>query len=79
MSGGLAGSVLVPGLAQAVAVFAAMSDDVFLPLLPPEQYPHLSEVASALLAAGYDPAIEFTFGLDVILEALERLRRTPEA
>ncbi len=58
---------------------AAMSDDVFLPLLQSDPYPHLSEVASALLAAGYDPATEFAFGLDVILEALERLRRTPEA
>ena len=56
-----------------------MADDVFLPLLQPDPYPHLSEVASALLAAGYDPATEFTFGLDVILEGLERLRRTPEA
>ena len=56
---------------------ATMSGDVFLPLLPPEQYPHLSEVASAPLATGYDPAAEFAFGLDVILDALERLRGVP--
>ena len=56
-----------------------MSDDVFLPLLPPEQYPHLREVAAALLETGYDPAAEFAFGLDVILDALERLRVAPGA
>ncbi len=60
---------------------AAMGDDVYLPLVPADRYPHLSEVAGALLASGYDPASEFEFGLDVILEALERRRnasfRTP--
>jgi AcrR family transcriptional regulator len=53
---------------------ADMADDVFMPLLPPEQYPYLNETAGMLLAAGYDHTTEFTFGLDVILEALERLR-----
>ena len=53
---------------------AAMADDVYMPLLPPEQYPYLNEMAGTLLAAGYDHTTEFTFGLDVILKALERLR-----
>ncbi len=30
--------------------------------------------AAALVAAGYDPAEEFIFGLDLILDALEPLR-----
>jgi hypothetical protein len=45
-----------------------------MPLLPPEQYPYLSELAGALLSAGYDHTKEFAFGLDVILDALDRLR-----
>lgn len=53
---------------------ADMADDVHMPLLPPEQYPYLNETAGTLLAAGYDHTTEFTYGLDVILEALERLR-----
>src|SRR6056297_554744 len=53
---------------------ADMADDVYMPLLPPEQYPYLNEVAGALLAGGYDHRAEFVFGLDVILDALERLR-----
>jgi len=54
--------------------FANMSEDVYLPQLPPDQFPYLNESATALLAAGYDPAEEFIFGLDLILAALERLR-----
>jgi hypothetical protein len=53
---------------------AAMGDDVDLPIVPADRYPHLSEVAGTLLADGYDPASEFEFGLDVILDALERWR-----
>jgi hypothetical protein len=48
--------------------------DDFLAQLPAEAYPYARETASALLASGYDPAREFPFGLDVILDALERLR-----
>jgi len=56
---------------------AAMADDVYMPQLPPEQYPYLNESAAVLLAGGYDPATEFTFGLDVVIEALERFRVQP--
>jgi AcrR family transcriptional regulator len=54
--------------------FADMTEDVFLPQLPPDEFPFLNESAAALLAAGYDPAEEFIFGLDLILAALEPLR-----
>lgn len=53
---------------------AEMVDDVYLPQLPPDEFPYLNESAAALVAAGYDPAEEFTFGLDLVLAALEPLR-----
>jgi AcrR family transcriptional regulator len=53
---------------------AEMAEDVYLPQLPPDQFPYLSESAAALVAAGWDPAEEFIFGLDLVLAALEPLR-----
>lgn len=49
-----------------------MTREVFLPQLPPEEYPYLNESATELSQGGYDPAEEFTYGLDLILDALER-------
>jgi len=37
-------------------------------------YPYLVEVATEMAKAGYDYPTEFEFGLDLILDALERLR-----
>jgi AcrR family transcriptional regulator len=54
--------------------FADMAEDVFLPQLPPDEFPYLNESAAALVAANYDPAEEFLFGLDLVLAALEPLR-----
>ena len=53
---------------------AGMVEEVFLPQLPADEFPYLNESATALVAAGYDPAEEFTFGLDLLLAALEPLR-----
>ncbi|MEO7446718.1 MAG: TetR/AcrR family transcriptional regulator [Humibacillus sp.] len=53
---------------------AALTEQVYLPQLPPDQFPYLNESAAALVAAGYDPAEEFIFGLDLVLAALEPLR-----
>ncbi|GAA4049657.1 TetR/AcrR family transcriptional regulator [Nonomuraea soli] len=53
---------------------ADMTEGVFLPQLPPDKYPYLNESAAVLAAAGYDPADEFVFGLDLVLAALEALR-----
>lgn len=53
---------------------ADMAKDVYLPQLPPDEFPYLNESAAALVAAGYDPAEEFIFGLDLLLAALEPLR-----
>ena len=55
-------------------VLADMAENVFLPQLPPDEYPYLNESAAALVAAGYDPAEEFVFGLDLLLAGLEPLR-----
>jgi AcrR family transcriptional regulator len=54
--------------------FADMAEDVYLPQLPPDEFPYLNESAEALFAAGYDPAEEFVFGLDLVLAAIEPLR-----
>jgi AcrR family transcriptional regulator len=39
-----------------------------------DDYPYLVEVATEMAKAGYDYATEFEFGLDLILDALERYR-----
>lgn len=39
-----------------------------------EAYPHLTQVTTNAMAQGYDQADEFQFGLDLILDALERQR-----
>lgn len=56
------------------AELSDMTEDVFLPQLPPAEFPYLNESAAALVAAGYDPAEEFLFGLDLVLAALDPLR-----
>lgn len=56
--------------------FAEMSEDVYLPQLPPEQFPYLNESAAVLAATGYDPAEEF--GLDLVLRALDGLRKAEQ-
>jgi AcrR family transcriptional regulator len=53
---------------------ADITEDVYLPQLPPDEFPYLNESAAALVAAGFDPAEQFTFGLDLVLTALEPLR-----
>ena len=39
-----------------------------------EDYPYLAEIAAELPGSGYDNDVEFAWGLDLILDALERLR-----
>lgn len=53
---------------------ADMTENVYLPQLPTDEFPYLNESATELAAAGYDPADEFLFGLDLVLAALEPLR-----
>ncbi len=53
---------------------AEMTADVYLPQISPDEFPYLHESAAALAVAGFDPAEQFIFGLDLILAALEPLR-----
>ncbi|MEZ4565235.1 MAG: TetR/AcrR family transcriptional regulator C-terminal domain-containing protein [Thermomicrobiales bacterium] len=56
--------------------FAGIGEEVFVPQLPPDQYPYLNEAAATLIAAGYDPADELAFGLD-LTGALDALVAAP--
>jgi AcrR family transcriptional regulator len=47
--------------------------ETYLPQLPPGQYPHLTELAVYVMEGHYDGVPEFTFGLDLILDGLERI------
>src|ERR1700684_2685680 len=40
-----------------------------------DDYPHLAEIARQLPETGYDPAAEFAWGIDLILDGLDRIRR----
>ncbi|MBA4246802.1 MAG: TetR family transcriptional regulator [Microbacterium sp.] len=53
---------------------AEMTESVYLPQLPVDEFPYLYESAVTLASTGYDPAYEFAFGLDLILSGLEPLR-----
>src|ERR1700693_6615844 len=44
-----------------------------------ENYPYLVESAPKLPESGYDSAVEFAWGLDLILDVLEQLRHTGAA
>jgi AcrR family transcriptional regulator len=41
-----------------------------------DDYPYLVEIATKLPESGYDSAVEFAWGLDLILDGLEQLRHT---
>ena len=41
-----------------------------------DEYPYLAEIAARLPESGYDNTVEFTWGLDLILDGLDRRRRT---
>lgn len=41
-----------------------------------DDYPYLAEIATKLPESGYDNAVEFAWGLDLILDGLDRRRRT---
>ena len=51
----------------------------FLRAIPTDEYPHLREmVVGYAMANGYDDSADFEFGLDLILEGLERLLERAE-
>jgi hypothetical protein len=57
---------------QAPGELAEVTEDI-LASFPAEQFPHLAEMAvEHILQPGYDYADEFGWGLELILDALER-------
>jgi AcrR family transcriptional regulator len=51
----------------------AKTAEEYLPKLPAETYPHLRTLAEKVMSGAYDGLNDFTFGLDLILDGLERL------
>jgi AcrR family transcriptional regulator len=47
----------------------------FLPLLPRERYPHMRALAELVIAGKHSGLQDFRFGLDLLLDGLERLLR----
>lgn len=47
----------------------------YLPKLPPETYPHLRNLAERVASGAYDGLDDVSFGLDLVLDGLERLLR----
>ena len=46
----------------------------FLPMLPPDRYPHMRALTEQVIDGNYDGLHQFEFGLDLILDGLEGLR-----
>src|SRR3954465_14554292 len=69
----LQGTDMAPATADDFAAEAQRQMDTYEHLLA--DYPHLAEVVGGYVAkVGYDSATEFLFGLDLILEGLDKLR-----
>ncbi len=47
----------------------------YLPMLPVEHYPCMREMTSRVIDGSHDGTLDFGFGLELILDGLERLRR----
>lgn len=46
----------------------------FLPMLPAERYPYMHALSARVADRSHDGTLDFGFGLEVILDGLERLR-----
>ncbi len=49
----------------------------YLPMLPAEQYPYMHELTERVAAGTHDGTHDFAFGLELILDGLDRLRLRP--
>ena len=47
--------------------------EAILAFVPPETYPYLHRMASHAMQVGYDAEADFNFGLEIILDGLERI------
>ena len=48
----------------------------YLPMLPVEVYPYMHELTAHVADGSHDGTLDFSFGLELILDGLERLRST---
>lgn len=48
----------------------------YLPMLPAEVYPYMHELTAGVADGSHDGTLDFSFGLELILDGLERLRST---
>lgn len=55
----------------------AQAAEQYLPLLPPGEFPYLAEMAEHVIAGRYSGVPAFSFGLDLVLDGLERLLSDP--
>ena len=53
--------------------------EAILASIPAEQYPYLHRMASHAMQVGYDAEADFDFGLEIILDGLERILDTPRS
>jgi AcrR family transcriptional regulator len=51
----------------------------FLPMLSPEKYPYMREMAEKVVDGSHDGRMDFGFGLELILDGLERLLGAPRS
>lgn len=56
----------------------ASAAEGFLPLIPSEQFPHMRALAELVIAGAHTGVHDFEFGLDLLLEGLERRRSCGE-
>ena len=47
----------------------------YLPMLSPELYPQMRELTTLVASGAHNGGLDFEFGLDVILDGLERVRK----
>ncbi len=50
----------------------------YLPMIPAERYPHMYEMSKLVADGVYDGMHDFSFGLEIILDGLERQREISE-
>ena len=53
--------------------------EAILASIPVEEYPHLHRMASHAMQAGYDAETDFDFGLEIVLDGLERILEASRA
>ena len=50
----------------------------YLPMIPVERYPHLHAMAQEIIAGRHDGIGDFAFGLEIVLDGLQRLLESTE-